>query len=225
MTNISRLKRRAVDVPWVAVFVGSLGTNLHAGIVFKANDNSLHLLEQAWHHKIRSAPAGAFLSNYGLTAYCIPDLLDDRAEAVCGLCRKISNQIVNGKLSVPYSLKLAENSEFSLESGLLKLGAGHGLTCVTFVSLVFKSAKVPIVRMGNWPIRKADEKVHLRLLERLKADATPEHVKRVSKEVRCARVRPEEIAGACLQKRPASPADAIRASVEVANCLGWPVEQ
>jgi hypothetical protein len=78
---------------------------------------------------------------------------------------------------------------------------GTGLTCASFIVLVFDSVHLSIIDEQTWPIdRPEDAQWRERIIALLVATAMPaERALRIKDSQSEARVRPEEIAGAFVQ--------------------------
>src|SRR5262249_27060853 len=117
--------------------------------------------------------------------------------------------IANRRESIGYALRYDPHALFDPVTGRLTLPEGRGLSCSTFVLVLFRSARFPLIDTTGWPItrpgdREAQEKI-LNILERTCPD--PDHVEGVRQEIQkgCERVRPEEVAGAALFDAPMVP--------------------
>jgi hypothetical protein len=88
-------------------------------------------------------------------------------------------------------------------TGALELNGSLGLTCATFLDLVFAHAHVTLLDAATWeegrsPERRAeDAAAQRRLVTYLRQMAgAAEHAELVAKEVPCTRIRAEEVAAA-----------------------------
>lgn len=88
-------------------------------------------------------------------------------------------------------------------TGVLELNGSLGLTCATFVELVFVCAHVPLLDAATWdegrsPERRAqDEVAQRRLVEYLRqSPRAAKQAELVEKEIPCTRIRAEEVAAA-----------------------------
>lgn len=200
MLDMSRLFTSPEKLPPVAVGVCEYGTHRHVGIAFQAKGQTI-FLHQAWHKKQRAEPIEVTLTHcQGRMVFTYPALDKDRAKAVAGFCRAIARSIAFGLSDIPYAYKYDPDACFDRHSGQLALPNGKGLTCATYVLVVFKSAQLPLIDFDGWPHREQDERAHEWLLEHLRNDSNVEreHIAAVEAETRCVRCRPEEAGGACL---------------------------
>jgi len=115
-------------------------------------------------------------------------------------------------------MKVDAAARFNAATGEPHLGEGVGLTCSTFVLIVFLSAGVPLVDLTNWPARPTDAPRHSDLINFLTGQGgDPAYIARVQAELPCSRVAPEEVAGAgmnpdLLTNQPANQAFTERAA-------------
>ncbi len=77
---------------------------------------------------------------------------------------------------------------------------GNGLNCSNFVLVVFLMEGISLIDFTTWQERPEDADWHSYLVDQLEHyGASSDHVAVVRSEIGCARVRPEEVAGACLE--------------------------
>lgn len=92
--------------------------------------------------------------------------------------------------------------DFFLQTGnILTFAHGHGLNCSNFVIIVFQSTGIALVDLDGWELRDDDSDRQRELFDMLCAtpNVSSEHLSKVVQEVgKVPRVRPEEVAGACL---------------------------
>src|SRR5205823_2075618 len=84
------------------------------------------------------------------------------------------------------------------------------LNCSTFVLTVFASAGPSLVDPRGWPARPREDAPWQAQLVKMVAGhprATREHIRRIRKDVGRARIRPEEAAGATLERDLPAPFD------------------
>ena len=202
--DLARIKQTEAEVAVLAVGVcrTPLG-NTHVGIVHRDADGRLLFLEQAFHKYTRNdAVARSVAYCDGRFVHIVPDIDPDRAELVAGLCRLIS---ATGP-AFAYALRHDPEAKFDPHTGELALPNGMGLNCSTFVLVVFKSARIPLIDFTDWPSRAEDAQAHellIRWLEETQPPAEQAHMEAVRREIGCVRARPEEVAGACLCRLPA----------------------
>jgi hypothetical protein len=185
----------------VAVAIGRINAppyNTHAGVIYKDGDG-LRMSHLGWHHQLHDSE-WKYGQNY---AYVVPNLPQERANAVAALCRLIRRK----HPGIPYAFRLVEGVRFDAATGDIILSTGSlGLNCSSFVLIIFLQAGVRLIRLETWEGRPEDREWQQHLLELLiRTSASAEHVEAVRTEIGCARIRPEEVAGACLEDElPAS---------------------
>jgi hypothetical protein len=167
----------------------------HVGLSYRADDagarRHLHL---AFHFRLRNdeAPDDDAL-------WVVPGLDEFALADVRKLARLIAQRHADGL--IPYAFQKGA-ARFS-EAGVLELSGSLGLTCATFVEIVFACAHVPLLDAATWeanrsPARRAeDEAAQRRLVAYLRAIPGAErHAALVEKEIPCTRIRAEEVAAA-----------------------------
>lgn len=87
--------------------------------------------------------------------------------------------------------------------GTLQLGRSLGLTCATFVTLVFGHAGIHLLDMSTWDTdrsaerKREDEDAQRRLVAYLRRNPeSAAHADLVERQVGCTRIRAEEVAAA-----------------------------
>ena len=189
----------------------------HTGIIYRGEDERLYQLD---------LQGNRLLSNTvwsGRYVHVIPNTDDDAIDNIASLCRIISRRSEQRRQrgqpgEILYAMKVDAASRFNAATGELHLGEGVGLTCSTFVLIVFLSAGVPLVDLTNWPARPADAPRHSALINFLTGQGgDPAYIARVQAELPCSRVAPEEVAGAgmnpdLLTNQPANQAFTERAA-------------
>jgi len=185
-----------------AATLGPSAVHTHGGVLYqRSEDGAVRHLHLAWHHQLRDddgLPEG--------TGWIMPALpvatLDDVAFAAELVAKRAAEQ------RVPYGLAL-ERARLD-DSGVVVLDGERGLTCATFVMVVYAKAGVTLLERNTWHSdrdeqRRAEDRAHQeQLVSYLRAThGAEEHAKRVSNEVGCTRFRAEEVAGAtALLPRP-----------------------
>jgi hypothetical protein len=165
----------------------------HVGILYRADDDGarrhLHL---AWHFRLQNdtaPPVEAFWVEPRLDEL---ELSDVRASA-----RLIAQRQQDGL--VPYAFR-ALDARFD-SAGTLQLNKSLGLTCATFVILVFDHAGIALLEMRTWnhdrsvERKREDDAAQSRLVGYLQG-FDKQHAKLVEAEVGCTRIRAEEVAAA-----------------------------
>lgn len=184
----------ALTVP-AAVTLGPSQVHTHAGVLYqRAEDDAVRHLHLAWHHLL--------LDDSGLprkTGWIEPALpasvLDDVAFAAGLIARRTENG------TVPYGLAL-EGASLD-DRGVVVLDGERGLTCATFVMIVFAKVGVALLDRPTWdtgpdPARRAEDEKHQRALvaHLRRTRGAQQHAERVAQEVGCTRFRAEEVAAA-----------------------------
>jgi hypothetical protein len=185
----------------------------HVGIAFSDNrrTNSMSLLHLATYCDLRLELEVTQTS--GDYVWFVPRLPLDVRKAIATRCRAIARQ----RPVIRYGFSLNPTCYFDSD-GVMHSLPGTGLTCASFVLRVFSSCRWPLVQEDTWPLRPEDEirfgelqqliRAHLeRLCEKSALSFAEEstYVDRMADELPCVRIRPEEVAVACEQKRlPAS---------------------
>jgi hypothetical protein len=193
-TNRNRLKAIAnpKECPIVGVALTiTANRNSHAGIVFRDTQDRVRLLHLAFHHDLKHE---AFNRVEYLCADPEFDAVD--AEIVAAHCRLIASLAPNINFAIhhnPAARLKAKGQTVNVEH------EDKGLNCSTFVLAVFAEAGPPLVDFATWRTRDTDARWHRFLVALLKKHAPEAHWKKVEQDIGCARVRPEEVAGACLE--------------------------
>jgi hypothetical protein len=168
----------------------------------------------------------------GRNVHVIPNTDDDAIENIASLCRVISRRSERRRQSgqpgeILYAMKVDAAARFNAATGELHLREGIGLTCSTFVLIVFLSARVPLIDLANWPARHVDAPRHAQLVTFLtNQGGDPAYIARVQGELPCSRVAPEEVAGAgmnpdLITSQPANQAFAERAARWILGLLDY----
>ncbi len=213
--NPTRLTFRTADIEHIAVVVQIASDspyNTHTGVIYKTSGVARHL-HLRWHRWIEDCkPEGHF-------AIAILDIDSDRAQFLARLCLRIASRYSGDKPTtaeeynrlIPYSLKHPENAIFNTATGEA-VNCGDGLNCCSFVLVLFATYGTFITHPNYWPFRDDDKAWHAVLVDWLKG-GDPAHAERISEQIGCQRVRPEELGGACLCfSMPASFLEAEQAS-------------
>ena len=175
----------------VTIMPGAVGA--HIGVRYVADDDgALRHMHLAFHHAFEDsacAPDDAL--------WVVPGLRDEELEDVATSARLVARRHHDGR--IPYAFD-KRGAHFSAE-GALVLGGSAGLTCATFVLVLFEHANLHLVDEVTWDAGRSaarideDERAQGELVAFLeKRDAA--QAKRVEGEVGCTRVRAEEVAGA-----------------------------
>jgi len=198
--NPAHVALNSEQIPMVAIGICRTEYgNTHTGAAYRHSDGSVHLLHQAWHHITRDAPIASESAELHGPFFCVMPVIEpDRARAIAGFWEFVASR---GE-KIGYALRDDPQALFDPETGRLTMPDGLGLSCSTFVLVLFRSVRFPYINTAGWPIgrpgdREAQEKI-LEVLEKTCRDRA--HIEGVRQEIArgCERVRPEEVAGAAL---------------------------
>jgi hypothetical protein len=169
--------------------VSSQWRHTHAGLCYR-DGGSLWLLHMAGD---RSLEHEAFNAAYVCTIPRIPPL---RLPFFMALCRAMRDRLP----TLRYALRHPDNAIFLIQPGgdVVLTKGGAGLNCATFVLVFFQSYGFPLVNLSTWQLRPEDGAWHKNLV-RFVNSTDPVQANLIRSEIGCARVRPEETAGACLE--------------------------
>jgi hypothetical protein len=196
--NLDRvvLADSSLDMVTVAICRTRHGST-HTGMVYRDFDGRLLLFHQAWHHETRNELLDEARIDLGGPFLCVsPDIDRDRARNLAALCEMIA---ATGE-PIAYALRDDPEALFDEHTGRLTLPTGKGLSCSTFVLALFRSARLPLVDTTDWPLDRPGDRAFQELVVSIleRTGASPDHVAAVRVEIGCARIRPEEVAGAAL---------------------------
>lgn len=174
----------------------------HAAILYRSAEGRPKFLHLAWHRVLRDE---GFAGQEQEFVSVEPNLERDDRVALAAYCRRIA--LANmARRAIPYNLRYEPGTTFDPDTGDFLLPEGAtGLSCATFVVQVFRSAGLPILDASTWPpARPKDRERQRTLIEWLRDYPDPRHrdpiqADRLEAEVGCPRIRPEEVAGACLE--------------------------
>jgi hypothetical protein len=177
----------------VTVMKGAVGG--HVGLLYRTKDDEtrrhLHL---AWHYSLQNDSAPPSEAFWVKPQFDELELADVRASA-----RLIAQRRDDGR--VPYALRSAD-ARFD-RAGTLQLNQSLGLTCASFIVLVFAHAGITLLESETWEQNRSDERkredeaAQKYLVDYLRKEPdSRDHAERVDKEVPCTRVRAEEVAAA-----------------------------
>jgi hypothetical protein len=180
--------------------------NTHAGILHSQGE-VLHL---GWENTLLTNWPGAQL-------WATPPADQANLETVAGLCRLVLRKFLRTQ-TFPYGFSF-EGTKISA-TGELAPGPGtYGVTCSTFVVVMFERAGIRLVDPTTWPRGLDEDKAFI--LQLCLHHAAPEHAAVLASEAAggVRRIRPEEVLGACACELPASFDAASIASREVLGRL------
>lgn len=202
--DFSRLTFDRDAVPWVAVVIMRTSPCItHAGLAYRVDKGGpLKMVHLGGHRSFRDDNA------QGECVYTVPGFKEENEEWIAGFCRLIAS--ANGKRSIPYAFSWNPAITFDRATGRIgTIDSGGGLSCATFVDAVFRSARKPLTDPASWPDEADAAGIRTRgaILGEWVASGRPDLIARAAEigpTIRTRRVRPEQVAGACLQcRRPA----------------------
>lgn len=173
---------------------------LHAALLYRAEDESLRALHFCWHRAWRDEPAppGYY--------WVRPGIQNSIARSLAALCRMVASQ--RALDDVPFGFRQDPRTAFDVTTGKLIAPDGQGFTCATFVLAMFASLGpgVRLVDARTWPHRPCDRGWFRRVIQLLASSGDPDRVtqaQRLRGETDSVRYRPEEVvAAAARQRRP-----------------------
>lgn len=185
--------RRPTDLAVVTVMEGLVGA--HVGLYYRAGSDGVNRhLELAWHLQLEDKP------NHPENAFWVEPRLEELALAdLAASARLIAKRQQDGL--VPYALHPAD--AWIDPAGTLQLNQSLGLTCATFLVLVFRHARIELLDTITWDQDRSaerlreDEDAQRCLVKSLSnRPASQAHADLVEREVGCTRIRAEEVAAA-----------------------------
>jgi hypothetical protein len=204
----------------------------HSGVVFRNGASRWMIFHQAWHKDTRYEPLDDALVSMDVRGFLFAVL--ELPQPIAQNLKRFCHSVAKHPQSVPYAFGIDDNASWDDATGRLTMPDGKGLTCVNFVTLLFKSAGLVVVDTTDWPDRDEDKQFQEKLLQLLEntcrrhspgrqlTEADQQHLQDVKKEIElgCVRIRSEELVGAVLspQKRP-SHVVAIPAGAKVCQLL------
>ena len=176
----------------------------HVGLAF-ADDVGVFVIDQAWHFQTRCQEFDAFVESSPVPVlWSRPGFDNDSAEDLATIARLVARRLVDNQL--PYALALRD--AHMDEDGVIDLRASLGLSCSSFLVVMFRAARVPLLDLTTWEAqrtearRSEDSAAQTRIVEFLRPRHR-EHAQRVEAEVGCTRIRAEEVAaGSTFEQRP-----------------------
>lgn len=188
------LSRDVQQTQAAAVTVERNPIGAHVGIRYRADDDgNLKHAHLAFHYEFKVE------ENIDHDVYWLmPSLSEDELNDVATSARLVARRYADGR--IPYAFGL-DGQHFQESDGSLMLGHRLGLTCATFVILLFRHAHIELVQTSSWNERsqarhEEDVRVHEALLKHLRSrDA--DHARKVEAQgVNVTRIRAEEVAAA-----------------------------
>lgn len=166
------------------------------------SNGEVHFFHQPWHHDTRDGPIGSENARMGGPFFCVvPAVEPDRARAIAGFWAFIASRGEQiGYALLGYALRDDTEAVFDPNTGLLAMPHGRGLSCSTFVLVLFRSVRLPYIDTVDWPVhRPGDREAQEWLVQNFEVPCNDRaHVEWFRGEIGCERVRLEEVAGAAL---------------------------
>ncbi len=197
----------------VVVWLMPGAVGLHVGLMMTRGEER-RFVHLAWHLQLRDDPP--------------PDegrgVPPSFGRAVSVTVRKRVLRVLDAvrRGQIPYGL---DSQGVSVDAeGVVILGSRSGLTCASFVAVVFASVNCPLVDLGTWDERtsarrREDDEAQFTLVAHLRRHY-PAHAERVAAEIGCNRLRPEEIAAASgMTPHPVKFAAAAAAGAKLAEVV------
>lgn len=185
-----------------ALFVHSGPVGAHVGMIHSDDTGTIRLLHQAWHHDSRNDTLTAYESEPGqVPLFWVPPGLDADEQEVL----RAQVALAAGHLPADGLRYAFRGEDASLGAdGEVVLGTSDGLSCATFVTLLFRAACVPLLDESSWqqrtPEREAeDREAQQKLVGYLAGspvDGDRQQAKLLAAEVGTPRIRAEEVAAA-----------------------------
>jgi hypothetical protein len=170
--------------------------NLHVGIIYRDPAKQPWVVHLAWHERLGHEPVGQF-------AAANPKLDPAEEFFLAAYFQRLALSPRNR--TIPYNLKHEPDVAFDRNGNYAPPPDATGLSCATFVVAAFRSAGKDLVDTATWlvrgePERGADEAAQEKFLTRLAAKPeTRGQAERIRGEAGGPRVRPQDVAGACLE--------------------------
>lgn len=200
------------DIPIVAVAIAATGdNNAHVGIAYQGghDEKQLCLLHLAWHCKLKNELLVAPVCNWHTWHFTTPNLPRAVLEVVATTCRSISRNMP----VVKYGFDPQRTLAFDAHGNMINTD-DRGLNCANFVLRVFTSSGVHLVIEDTWKTRQDDVTRFEELLSSLTDSinslycGSPNsihennlYIAKIAPDVTSIRIRPEEVAGACLSQK------------------------
>ena len=201
--NLSRFTGSDSLPEFLGVAFSRVGNDgFHSAIAYRASGGSLHLLHLAGHRELRDNPD----THSSLQPYvCVePNLSRAERISLAGYCLRI-HKINYKRNNIPFNLQYDEGIGFDPTTGEVISAADlNGMTCATFVLHVFRSAGPMLLDATSCPSnREGDDKRRLALAANVRTSGSPDAQLQADNIVQnqggIPRIRPEEVAGACLE--------------------------
>lgn len=185
-----------------ALFVHRGAVGAHVGMIHSDDTGTVRVLHQAWHHDSRNDTLAAYEAEPGqVPLFWVPPGLDDDEQEVLR-----AQVALAARHLPPDGLRYAFRDDGASvgPDGEIQLGTSDGLSCATFVTLLFKAARVPFVDKESWATRTSareaeDRAAQEKLIKYLAASRDEDDRKQAKllvAEVGTPRIRAEEVAAA-----------------------------
>lgn len=208
----SRIAHRAGPTPTVVVGACRSGTGTHAAIAYYSMSPvpAMRLLHLAWHRDLRDEE---FAEHGGEYSWVSLGLEHAEEVALAAYCRLVSRN--EERENITYALRYDDTVTFDPITGEVILPSGAtGMSCSTFVAHLLRSFGIQLLDMSSWRMdrpgdRERQQQLVAWLSSHYDADYRAQAV-RITPQIGCARVRPEDVVGACLfwtEERSANYAD------------------
>ena len=171
----------------------------HNGILYRNADGKVFITHFAWDSDLRN---DEYKGNY---SYADMKITKSEAKWIAAFVGEVASADDNA--SIPYMIVDDPDVIFDANGKWRPIDHFSGMTCATYVMIVFRCANSPLADTSTWPIRKDDDEIQARLVSRLAQDASTVHLAQYQQDKigKCPRVRPEEVVGAALNSTlPAS---------------------
>lgn len=194
--DIGRFSFDQSQTQWVAVSVESTtDCTAHAGMLFRDANRALFILHLTGHENVRKDTPSP------VAAYAIPNLDEEDQLFLSGLCDRIWK--ARNMQLIPYAFRSDTNISFDRATGELVMKPGTpGLDCASFVMKIFESAGHRPIDDSGWPPagdtgRKARKKI-MEWMNQSGQNAA-QQAQRIAAQLNDPWIRPEDVAGACLE--------------------------
>ncbi|MBL8602111.1 MAG: hypothetical protein JNK72_09310 [Myxococcales bacterium] len=195
----------------------------HVGLCYKDEPSKTdRVIEQRWHYNTSHVDLAAFLSEAPGQVWWVANELDpDERYDLGARAALVANQLAARELPYAFALK---DGRFDGQ-GKFIAGKSSGVSCATFLMLLFRAAGVNLLNDASWTtgrdeVRRAeDADAQQRVVDELEKQAglatdpkerqaLTNHAKKIKAEKDCTRFRAEEVAMASgAQARPADYAE------------------
>ncbi len=197
--RLERVAFHSSPIDTVAVAARLTRTGTHVGVAYRGPEGTEQFLHFCFHLDLENEDFAPSRSRY---VCVVPNLHRAELVALAGFCRRVYR--ANARGVIPYNLAYEAGTMLDPDTGDLVIAEnGTGMTCATFVVHLFRSLGIPIIDMTDWPAgRPGDRERQEELVRMLATHPSPEymaHAARIRGQIGCPRVRPEEVAGACLE--------------------------